>query len=217
MRVQFIILFLLFTINCVSQDFAGEIIYKTRIIPKGSSINADSILDNTSGDSAVFSLSGANYKCTFFRKGVQVYRYIYHHATFRFYTEFPDADYITFSDSRKPHNIPKDFRIYRDSTGRILGYPCYQTEVVYDDHTSKQYYSDRIKVNPETFKGHNASDWYNKLKKVGGSINIMSVDHYKDYIMITEAVRISFRPVAKNMFKLPENKLLLMRLTRRFL
>ncbi|MBT1699641.1 hypothetical protein KK083_22270 [Fulvivirgaceae bacterium PWU4] len=206
MKIWLTVLYLSSSTACFSQDFVGEIIYKTRVIPKKESINADSILDGASGDSAVYYISGSNYKCTFFRKGLKIYQYTYHHSDFRFYTEVPGADYITFTDSRKSHDVIKDFKIYRDSTAIIAGYKCYLAEKGYNDYTTKAYYSDSIKINPETFKGHDASDWYNELRKTGGSFNIKAITHYKDYISITEALSISFRPINDSIFDIPENK-----------
>lgn len=206
MRTVLVILYTLGIINCFSQDFTGQIVYKTRIVAKRENINTDSILDATSGDSAIYYISGSRYKCTFFRKGKERYEYIYHHSNFKFYFLYPGIEYITWSDSRKTHDVIRDLKIFRDSTTTILGYPCYTTKKAYDNYISTAYYSDSIKVNPETFRGHNAADWYNELKRTGGSFNIKTVSEYKDYLEITEAILILPMLVNDDLFKLPKGR-----------
>lgn len=205
MRLLFVIFYAL-AANCFAQEFAGQIIFKTSIVAKHDGINTDSILEASSGDSAVYYISGSKYKCTFFRQGKEVYQYIYHHSKFRFYFLYPNIQFITFSDSRKPHDAITDIKIFRDSTSVILGYPTYMATKTYDDHRSIAYYSDSIKINPETFNGHHAADWDNELKKTGGCFNIKSVSEYKDYLEVTEAVRISPMVLPDDFFKLPDNK-----------
>jgi hypothetical protein len=206
-RTLLVILYMLGGINCFSQDFTGQIVYKTRIVAKRDNINTDSILDATSGDSAIYYISGSRYRCTFFRKGKERYQYIYHHSNFRFYFLSPGVEYITWSDSRKTDDLLKDLKIFRDSTTTILGYPCYTAKKVYDNYVSTAYYSDSIKVNPETFNGHNAADWYNELKKTGGSFNIKTVSDYKDYLEITEAIHIVPMLVNEDLFEVSEDRL----------
>lgn len=206
MRTILVILCLLVALSTFSQEFTGRIIYKTKIIAKHDGTNTDSILDASSGDSAVYYVSGSQYACTFFRHGKERYQYIYHHSKFQFYFLHPGIEYITWSDSRKAHNIVKDFKIFRDSTSTILGYPCYKAEKIYDNYISIAYYSDSIKVNPETFKDHNGADWYNELKRTDGSFNINTISDYKDYLEITEAIQISPMVVSDDIFKLPENR-----------
>lgn len=207
MRFLLVILCTLGSLNSFSQDFAGRIIYRTKIIARHDGINTDSILDVSSGDSAVYYISGSKYACTFFRHGKERYQYIYHHSVFQFYFLYPGTEYITWSDSRKAHDVIKDLKIFRDSTSAILGYPTYRADKLYDDHISIAYYSDSIKVDPETFKDHNAADWYNELKRTNGSFNIKTISDYKDYLEITEAIQISPKLVNDDIFKLPENKL----------
>jgi hypothetical protein len=189
-----------------AQTFSGQINYVRRIIPLNQKIDVDSLLNDGQGDSAVYSILGQYYKSVIYRKGQQVYTYVYHHPQFRFYFIRPTEDYVSYADSRISHEGLKSIKIHRDSTSTLLGLPTFMAEKQYARYKSKSYYSDSVKVDPETFKGHAAAGWYNELKSTGGPFNLKTITYYKDYTEIYEAVRITPNSVEPPAFDLPYGK-----------
>jgi hypothetical protein len=196
---------LLSQISC-AQDFTGQISFIRRIIAKDNTVNVDSLMDGTLGDSSVYTLSGPYYKTTFFRKGKPTYTYTYHHAAHRFYHELPYNTYITYEDSRRKHDSLTSLTLHRDSITTILGYKCFVAHKVSENSTGKAWYSDQIRINPETFKGHNAADWYKELKLTNGCFNLKSVSEHGNYIEVFEAVRVIRKKIDEKFFQLPAVK-----------
>lgn len=187
-----------------AQEFSGEISFVRKIIPKDHRIKADSMLQF--GDSAIYSISGPNYKCTFYRKGKETYTYIYHHAEFRFYHLLKSKKYITYSDSRvrEINSLLASMTPYRDSVGTVAGYRTYLAEKVYDKHKTMAWYSNDLRIDPARFAGHDVGDWHYELTQTNGAIALRSVSHHEHHLEIFEAVAIKKKMLPPHHFEVPK-------------
>jgi hypothetical protein len=211
--VKLITFALILLTHCLAaQTFSGQVVYVRKIIPINQKINVDSILSDGLGDSSVYAIMGQSYKSTFYRKGKLVFTYIYCHPDFKFYFLRPETDYVSYDDSRRNVKPIKSMKIHRDSTSTLLGFPVFIAYKNYSDHKEeayyRSYYSDSIRIDPETFKGHAASGWYNELKATKGCFNLKTEQYNKDFIEIYEAVKITKGNVDPSTFALPYGKLL---------
>jgi hypothetical protein len=189
-------------------EFSGKITFLRRIIPKDHRIKADSVLDSYLGDSAIYTISGPYYKSTFYRKGKETYSYFYHHPEFRFYHILKSKNYITYTDSRSPdiNSLISSITPYRDSIDTVAGYQVYKVEKVYEGLSTIGWYSDQLRIDPDRFKGHSASDWHYELTQTGGAISIRSISHYEQYTEIFEAVHITRKQLNPYHFSVPKGR-----------
>jgi hypothetical protein len=203
MKVLFLFLMLL-TCNVIqAQNFSGEIIYKIEIIPTSDSLNLEKLLEEKKGTSASYVITNGYYKSTYFKNNAPAYSYTYHNETKRMYDDYMGRDYITYRDSRKSDTQYYGSEIYKDSTIKVLGYSCYLVKSSADYGNTKTYYSDKIRVDAESFKEHQVGNWYSKLKNFNGAIMLKSITKYKYYIEVQEAIKITERKVDRREFNLP--------------
>lgn len=206
MRFLFLFFTVLFSSQSIAQYFSGEIIYKIDVQPKGDSVDLEEILQSKYGTSASYLITDKHYKSTYYKDGVATYSYTYHDDTKRMYDEYVQRDYITFRDSRKSNVNYYTSNTFRDSTLTILDYDCFLIVTESDHGKTKSYYSDDIRVDYESFKGHQVGNWYNKLKEANGCITLKSITEFKDHYEIREAIKIVQRSVDKSEFALPNSK-----------
>lgn len=189
-----------------AQQFSGELHYTLKIIPKIRTINADSLLALEQGTSSVYLITDRYYKSTYFRDGKQTYSYTYHDETKRMYDESSDKAYITFRDSRRGNASLIRSIVYKDSIKIIQGHRCFMVERVYETYISKIYYAMDLKINPESFKGHEVGNWYQQIKDVNGALSLMSVNEYVTHVEVNEVIKLVPRLVKREEFDLPKKK-----------
>ena len=202
----FYLYFLLISFGIQAQHFSGKITYKFSIQPKNANANIEELRENLRGDSATYLITDKYYKSTYYKNGKVTYSYTYHDETKRMYDAYSERPYITYRDSRKANVKDLGSTVYRDSTTTVLGMECFMVTSESDRAKSVTYYSDDIKVNYESFKGHQVGNWYKKLKQVDGCITIKTITEFKDYYEIQEAIKIEKYSVAKKEFDLPISK-----------
>jgi hypothetical protein len=188
-----------------AQYFTGEVVYSLKTIPKPG-VNEDSLLRSQPGNSSVYLIGDRHYKSSYFRDGKHTYSYTYHDESRRMYDEEEDKPYLTWRDSRKGNNTLIRSTIYRDSTTVVLGYPCYLVEYTYPDHISKTYYTDNVRINYESFKGHEVGNWYQIMKEVKGGYGMKTVTIFQTHIEIQEVIEMKKRDVKHGEFDLPSSK-----------
>lgn len=192
--------------NIYSQNFTGEITFKITVIPKNDSIKGDEISQIEDWDLMKYQITKGFYKANYYKNNNYVYSYTYHESSKRMYDDQVDCEYITFRDSRKSNAKFLGATLLKDSTIEVLGHKCYLLKVKSDKSTSREYFSDDIKVNAEDFAGHLVGNWYQKLQLVNGSIPLKSITEYATYYSIQEAVKIEERILDKTEFDLSKNK-----------
>lgn len=190
-----------------AQFFSGELSYKKRIIAKTPTFNADSATNADLGTEMTYLITRHFYKSVYFKEGKEVYSYTYHDDAKRLYDEYADTEYITYRDSRKGNTSMIRSRVYKDSVRMVAGHPCFMTEAIYENYILKTYYATDIKIDPESYKGHEVGNWYNSIREVGGALSLMSISEYTDRVEILEVVKITPRPLTSTDFKIPPNKL----------
>jgi hypothetical protein len=190
-------------LHCYAQYFSGELHYQLTVVPKSPGINADSLLDLEPGTSSLYLITDRYYKSTYFRDGKQTYSYTYHDETRRMYDEVAGKAYITWRDSRKGNTEFIGAVLHKDSVLTILGHTCFMGERIYEDYRSKTWYTPDLRINPESFRGHEVGDWYRQMKAVGGAMSLKTVTEYPTHVEIMEVVKIVERPVKREEFNLP--------------
>lgn len=188
-----------------AQHFSGEVVYKLSIIPNPG-VDVDSILRQQPGTSSVYLITDKYYKSTYFRDGKEAYSYTYLDETKLMYDVDAGKPYVTYRDSRKPNNELVKSTIYKDSSAIILGYTCYMVEYIYKNYTAKTYYSDKVKINYESFHGHEVGNWYSTMKAVNGSLGLKTITTYDDHVEVHEVVEVKSRAVRRAEFDLPTDK-----------
>lgn len=206
MRILITFFFLLIFQLGFSQYFNGEITYEWEIIPKKPDVNVDSILDSKKGAKMVYLITDKYYKTTYYKNEKPNYSYTYHDETKRMYDEYSEREYITFRDSQKSNSKYGKMTVLKDSIKNVLGRNCYLVKSEADYGNSSTYYSNEVRINSESFKGHQVGNWYNKLKKVNGAISLYTKTEFKDHYEIQKAVDINKRKVSKSEFSIPKNK-----------
>ncbi len=196
------------TLNSFSQNFSGEIEYKYSIIPKEKSQYIDSIMELNKDVKINYLITDSFYKSTKYNEGEYVYSYTYDNISKRMYDDYADRAYITYRDSRKANYEYYGSTILKDSTEVISGLNCFLVKYDSEFGDSKSYYSDKIKVNYESFKDHKIGNWYEKLKEVDGSISIKNITEYEKYAEVRKAVKITEKPLGSNYFELPKDKII---------
>lgn len=187
-----------------AQNFSGEVVYRIKIIPTNDSLNLQKLLQEKKGTSASYIIAKGNYKSTYYKNNDPAYSYTYHDYTKKMYDDNIEEEYITYRDSRKSDTKYYDSKIYKDSTIKVLNYSCYLVKSSADYGHTKTYYSEKIRVPFESFKGHQVGNWYNELKAVDGAIMLKSITTYKDYVEVQEAIKVTERKVAPDEFNLPQ-------------
>jgi hypothetical protein len=185
-----------------AQYFSGELTYSIKIIPKKANLNVDSMLNLQPGTQSSYLIRDHYYKSTYYREGKQTYSYTYHDDTKRMYDDELEKDYITFRDSRKGNSSRIRSIIYKDSIKVIAGHPCFMVERIYESHISKTYYTQDLKIDPETFQGHQVGDWYNQIKEVNGSLSLGTISEYATHVEEHLVSKINERKVGREEFNL---------------
>jgi hypothetical protein len=198
---------LAFPVLSSAQFFSGELSYKKKFIAKTSKFNVDSAMNADLGTEMSYLITQGFYKSIYLKNGKEAYSYTYHDDTKRMYDEYADKNYITYRDSRKGNMSKIRSRIYKDSTMNVAGHLCFMTEVIYDKSILKTYYATDLKIDPESYKGHEVGDWYNRIKEVDGALSLMSISEYADHIEIMEVVKIEPRELKSRHFDIPSGKL----------
>lgn len=207
MKILLAVILSFLSINIHAQ-FSGEITYQYEIIPTKHGVNVDSLYENLTGTTSVYLITDSYYKSTYYRNGSFTYSYTYHDETKRMYDEVAKRSYITYRDSRASELGGNKFEIFPDSTITVLDNEAVLLKTDYNGKLTKSYYSTTQKVNYETFKGHEVANWYNRLKALDGGILLKSITYYEDHTEILKAVDVNERPVLRNEFDLPEDKLI---------
>ena len=206
MKTTFTMMSFLLCLISNAQNFSGEITYKISIIPKNDTSKIDDYTLSEHGEIAKYLITNKYYKSTYFKDGKFNYSYTYHDDTKRMYDDYADGAYITFRDSRRANLEFIGSKIYKDSIIDILGHKSFLVETETSNGTSKNYYSNDIKVNPEEFNGHLVGNWYQKLKEVNGAILLKTITEHDNYYKIQEVIKIEERIVKKSEFDLPKQK-----------
>ena len=194
------------TSTSAAQFFSGELVYEQRIIPKKPGLNADSIAEQSPGTSMIYLITRHYYKTTYFKGRKETYSYTYHDDEKRMYDEDVDRNFITYRDSRKGNTNMIRSIIYKDSTRKVAGHICFMTESVYESYIQKTYYATDLRIDPESFRGHEVGNWYNEIKQVNGALSLMSINEYATHFEISEVVKITPRNLKPEDFALPSNK-----------
>lgn len=208
-KVLLALVIVVFPLVANAQFFSGELSYKKKIIAKTSKFNVDSAMSADIGLEMTYLITRHFYKSIYFKKGKEVYSYTYHDDTKRMYDEYPEKDYVTYRDSRKGNTSFIRSRVYKDSIRQVAGHSCFMTEVIYENYILKTYYATDLSIDPESYKGHEAGDWYNRIKEVEGALSLMSISEYSDRIEILEVVKITPRELGPRDFKISSTKSLI--------
>ncbi|MEM6719626.1 MAG: hypothetical protein AAF611_09940 [Bacteroidota bacterium] len=208
--MKYLLIFLILTIpsTCLAQHFSGEITYKISIVPKTNELNVDSLKSISQGEITTYKITSNYYKSTYFKNNKETYSYTYDNISKRMYDTYVDRPYITFRDSRKANFDYKPGKIYRDSIVKILGKDCFMVKYESSYGNSTTYYSDNIKVDYETFKGHQVGNWYNKLSEVDGCITMKTITELDTHYEIMEAVKITPMKLSQKDFEIQPDKLI---------
>ncbi|GAB5399279.1 MAG: hypothetical protein Aureis2KO_08640 [Aureisphaera sp.] len=201
-------LFFVLSVTTHAQYFSGEIEYETSIILKDTSLSLDSIWSLKNGSTSKYLISPNLYKSTYLDNGNVTYVYTYDDVSKRMYDEVPDSPYITYRDSRKSNYEYYGSKINRDSIVEVLGRECFAVHYDSEYGKSTTFYSDEIKVDYESFKGHKVGNWYEKLKEVNGCITMKAITEFEDYIEIREAVKITSLELTRDDFEVPSDKII---------
>ncbi|MEM8892885.1 MAG: hypothetical protein AAGD28_33205 [Bacteroidota bacterium] len=193
-----------FPTHLSSQDFEGEIKYKIKRLPKVDTENFDNILDQQHGTSMTYLISKNRYKASHYKGGEFQYAYLYTGDQQKMYDIYADKEYISFRDSRRANYKYKSSTIFQDSTIDVLGHSCYMVLSKSEYGTSKTYYSEDIRINPENFEGHKVGNWYEKLKEVKGALSMKTITEKETYYEVREVVAITPRKVKDEEFALPQ-------------
>lgn len=191
-----------------AQFFSGELLYKKKLIAKTPKFDVDSAMNADLGPEMTYLITRHFYKSVYFKNGKEAYSYTYHDDTKRMYDEYAEKDYITYRDSRKGNTSIIRSRVYKDSIEDVAGHRCFMTEAIYENYILKTYYATDLKIDPESYKGHEAGDWYNRIKEVNGALSLMSISEYSDHIEILEVVKITPRELKPRDFEIPTGKLI---------
>lgn len=197
----------LLTCSVQAQFFSGELTYTKKFVFKKPGINVDSLNDAERNMSISYLITSHYYKSTHLKDGKMIYSYTYHDDTKRMYDEYADKDYISFRDSRIGNTSQIRTTIYKDSIKIIAGHRCFMVEGIYGNYIQKVYYATDLKIDPETFKGHEVGNWYNEIKAVDGALSLGSATEYATHIEINEVVDIKPRELKKRDFELPKKML----------
>jgi hypothetical protein len=206
-RICLLVLVFICALTANAQFFSGELTYKKRIIAKTPKFNLDSAAAADLGPEMTYLITRGFYKSSYFKDGKEAYSYTYHDESKRMYDERAEKDYITYRDSRKGNTSVIRTRIYKDSTREVAGHVCFMTEGIYEKYIQKTYYATDLSIDPESYKGHEVGDWYNRIKQVKGALSLMSISEYTNHIEILEVVEITPRTLKPKDFEIPGNKI----------
>lgn len=197
------------TLTSQAQFFSGELSYEKKIIAKSTTFDADSAAEADLGTEMTYLITRHFYKSTYFKEGKEVYSYTYHDDAKRLYDEYVDKEYITYRDSRKGNTSMIRSRVYKDSIKMVAGHPCFMTEAIYENYILKTYYATDMRIDPESYQGHEVGNWYNSIREVGGALSLMSISEYADHVEIQEVVKITPRALTSRDFGIPSGKLVI--------
>lgn len=207
MKLLKLISLLLCSFSLFGQYFEGQITYSVEYIPKNGRVNIDSIRESGYGSIKKYFIKDRHYKLTYYKESKETYTYIYQEASKRMYDIHADKNYILYRDTRNPNYNLHSSKIYKDSTKRILDFDCFMVEYDSEFGFTKTYYSDDVKINPESYRGHEIGNWYYKLKEVDGCIMLMNRTEHEDYIEIERAIEVKEFEIDSNQFTIPKNML----------
>ncbi|MEL6918537.1 MAG: hypothetical protein AAFO99_12495 [Bacteroidota bacterium] len=191
MKRKLLFIFCLITLNAIAQNFSGRVVYELTVIPKAKNLNTDSIIQLNRGKISEYLITDNYYKSTSFQNDKELYSYTYDNISKRMYDNYADKGYITYRDSRKANFEYYGSEIFRDSTITVNGLECFMVKYDSDYGKSTTYYSDKIRVNYETFRDHQVGNWYNKLKEVDGCISLKTITEFETHYEIREAIEIT--------------------------
>ncbi len=194
-------LVVLFSLN--AQDFSGEIVYKTTIIPKEGAELDEFVMEQHNRISK-YIITSKRYQSTYYVGDTVNYSYTYDNDSKRMYDYHRDNSYVTYRDSRIANTDYYGSLVYRDSIVHVLGYECFVVESEADFRKTFTYYAKDLKIDYESFDGHLVGNWYEKLKEVDGSINLGYTTEHDDYYSKTEVLEVNRRKVKAKEFDLPD-------------
>lgn len=204
-RIFFILLGAI-PLQSFAQYFSGELHYQLKIVPKLANLDIDSLMALQPGTESIYLITDKYYKSTYFKNGEQTYSYTYHDETKRIYDEIAGKGYITFRDSRKGNTKFIGSAHYKDSVTVVAGHQCFLAKIIYDDYTSRKFYTTDLRINPDSFKGHEVGDWYQQIKDVNGALSLKTITEYPSHFEVQEVVRLVERPVLRQEFKVPDKE-----------
>lgn len=208
MKKFFILSLIIISSSLAAQDFNGEILYEIRIIPKHKNLNLDSLWSTKKGDQVRYRITNSFYESAYLKEGKKTYSYSYNNVSKRMYDNYADKKYITYRDSRKSITEYYSSKMNKDSLISILGMTCYPVEYESDFGNTTSYYSEDLRIEYSSYKDHKVGNWYEKLKKVDGSLPLKLITEHATYTEIQEAVKISEIDLNASDFSLPSNKII---------
>ncbi|MCL9804423.1 hypothetical protein NAT51_02745 [Flavobacterium amniphilum] len=200
--MKYIFYFLLFGINCFSQEFEGKIIFKISYLPNKNAVIDTTELKKSLGSKMEFTVSNGKYK------------------------EITDSDFLTYklylpSENRlyfqeriapgklfyyrgdKTANTPFQHKIIKKA-GTVLGYDCDKLVYKNDKYEMTFYYAPKLKVNPDHCRNFTFTN-KNKISKLMSALFLKHTIVTKDFIATMEAVEVIPMKIEESEFAKPEN------------
>ena len=200
--MRYILYFLLFGINCFSQEFEGKIMYKISYLPNQNVVIDTTELKKSLGSKMEFTVADGKFK-EITDSDFLTYK-LYLPAENRLYFQERTApDKLFYYRGDKTANTPFEYKIVKKAE-KILGYDCDKLVYKNDKYEMTFYYAPKLKMNPDHCK-HFTFTNKNKISKLMSAVFLKHTIVTKDFIATMEAVEVIPMKVDESEFAKPEN------------
>ena len=146
-----------------AQHFEGKIVYRNAYTSKTPGLS-DAQLNTMMGDVQTWYLKGGDYLSEI--NGTQMSWQLYRNNDNKLYSKVAGSDRLLWNAaSSNPDSVLST--TLRKGATEILGYTCDELTLVCRSGIQKYYFSPRLPVQQDLYKGHRYGNWYAYLSKAG--------------------------------------------------
>ncbi len=199
MKKTLVILTVLTTLIVRSQNFEGKILYKNIFVSKLPNVTTEKFTKLIGSEQEYYIKDGKYLSIT---NGLLTPVQLYKNSTNRIYTKTGSSDTVFCIDASLEKNNIIESKI-EETKEVILGYKCKMLTIKTSNNTNYIYYfSEKLKINPESFKNHNYSHWYSYLT-ISKAIPLKTILENKQFKMVSEAVKVESQKLQDSKFEMP--------------
>ncbi|RSK49548.1 hypothetical protein [Hymenobacter rigui] len=183
-----------------AQNFEGKIVYHNTYTSKTPGLS-DGQLSDLMGDVQTWYLKGGDYRSEL--NGTQMVWQLYRHSDNKLYSKFAGSETLLWqAGTSNPDSVLST--TLRKGATEILGYQCDELTLVCRSGIQKYYFSSRLPVQPELYKGHRYANWYTYLSKAG-AVPLKIIIETAQFSMQSVATGVHPFPLSATSFALPAN------------
>ncbi|KAA3437661.1 hypothetical protein [Rufibacter hautae] len=181
-----------------AQSFEGKVVYNNTYKSKTPGLS-DGQLSSMMGNLQSWYIKGGDYRSE--TNGEQMVWQLYRSGENKVYSKLAGSAALLWNDGASNPDSVLSTTLRRDAT-EILGYKCDELTLVCRSGVQKYYFSSKLQVDPNLYKGHRFGNWYAFLSKAH-AVPLMMVIETPQFTMESVASGVHPMSLDNAFFALP--------------